>query len=98
MLFSTEPSSPSKQSLRKSGHEGVSVAGPAGLSRADLMYRWNAVPTTICAGDTEMCPLCKTHLRRKQRIRRYKERSKTFTVHESCFYTYYDLIKHKEVA
>lgn len=78
-------------------YDKITIAGPAGLNRADIMYKWAEIPTIISKINCGFkCSLCHTKVRLKQRIKKYKEGSKLFVTHEGCFYTYYDIIK--EVA
>jgi hypothetical protein len=92
MMFGTEDS----DGLRnKRTADSITVAGPAGLSRGDLMYKWEHLPTMKSKGDTAECLLCHTHIRRTHRFKRYREKSRVYCTHESCFHTYYDIINQK---
>lgn len=73
----------------------IQIAGPAGLTSGDIMYKWDKLPTQIALNDACTCSLCHSIIRRKERMRMYidtKKRKGTYACHEGCFFTYRDII------
>lgn len=83
-------------SNNRSNLDQIFIAGPAGLSRGDLMYKWDKIETIFSRTRIHDCMLCRIQIRLGNRIRLYEEGAKKvrkFYVHEGCFFTYRDIIK-----
>ena len=73
--------------------EGMVIAGPAGLHRGDLMYRWDKIQTIFARHFYKSCLLCHAKINVGERMKIYTEGSNDFVIHEGCFYTYRDIIR-----